>query len=74
MARAKEITAGVFQVGGDGVSRGEDCCVYLVDGGTESASIDTGASNPLIIVGVSVVRFKYCGLIGRKYVYNTVCL
>ena len=43
MARAKEITAGVFQVGGDGFSLGEDCCVYLVDGGSEAALIDTGA-------------------------------
>ena len=33
MARVKEITAGVYQVGGDGLSRAEDCCVYLVDGG-----------------------------------------
>ncbi|WP_276620482.1 hypothetical protein [Syntrophomonas wolfei] len=40
MARVKEITAGVYQVGGDGFSRSEDCCVYLVDGGGESALID----------------------------------
>ncbi len=66
MARAKEITAGVFQVGGDGLSRGEDCCVYLVDGGTESALIDTGAgrSASMIIdniraIGVELSSLKY---------------
>jgi len=66
MARAKEITAGVYQVGGDGLSRGEDCCVYLVDGGTESALIDTGAgrSASMIIdniraIGVELSSLKY---------------
>lgn len=42
MAKCKEITAGVYQVGGDGLSSGEDCCVYLVDGGSAAALIDTG--------------------------------
>lgn len=66
MARAKEITAGVYQVGGDGFSRGEDCCVYLVDGGTESALIDTGAgrSAPMIVdnilaAGIELANLKY---------------
>ncbi len=66
MARAKEITAEVYQVGGDGLSRGEDCCVYLVDGGTESALIDTGAgrSASMIIdniraIGVELSSLKY---------------
>lgn len=66
MARAKEITAGVFQVGGDGLSRGEDCCVYLVDGGTESALIDTGAGRSASMIidniratGVEVSSLKY---------------
>ncbi|MDD2373208.1 MAG: MBL fold metallo-hydrolase [Syntrophomonadaceae bacterium] len=66
MARVKEITAGVFQVGGDGLSRGEDCCVYLVDGGTESALIDTGAGRSasmimdnILATGVEVSSLKY---------------
>lgn len=66
MARAKEITAGVFQVGGDGFSRGEDCCVYLVDGGSEAALIDTGAGRStsmivdnILAAGVELASVKY---------------
>ncbi len=66
MARAKEITAGVFQIGGDGFSRGEDCCAYLVDGGSESALIDTGAGRSASMImdnikatGVELSSLKY---------------
>jgi glyoxylase-like metal-dependent hydrolase (beta-lactamase superfamily II) len=33
----------VYQIGGNGLSNPEDCCVYLVDGGSEQALIDAGA-------------------------------
>lgn len=38
-----EVCPSVYQVGGGELSRSEDCCIYLVDGGEESALIDTGA-------------------------------
>lgn len=66
MVRAKKITAGVFQVGGDSLSRAEDCCVYLVDGGTEAALIDTGAGRSasmimdnIMAAGVDLSHLKY---------------
>lgn len=70
MARAKEITAGVYQVGGDGLSHGEDCCVYLVDGGAESALIDTGAgrSAPMIVDNIMAAGVELAGL---KYIVVT---
>ena len=66
MAGAKEITAGVFQVGGDRFSNGEDCCVYLVDGGSESVLIDAGAgrsaaliADNILAAGVKLSTLKY---------------
>ena len=66
MTKAKEITAEVYQVGGGGFSRGEDCCVYLVDGGTESALIDTGTGRSASMImdnikatGVELSSLKY---------------
>jgi len=66
MAKAKEITAGVYQVGGDGLSRAEDCCVYLIDGGGESALIDAGAGRSasmiwsnIIATGIDVSSLKH---------------
>ena len=55
MARVKEITAGVYQVGGDGLSRAEDCCVYLVDGGGDSALIDTGAGRSASMIWSNII-------------------
>ena len=70
MARAKEITAGVYQVGGDGLSRGEDCCVYLVDGGTESALIDTGAGRSASMI-IDNIRATGVELSSVKYIVVT---
>jgi len=41
--RVPEICPHVYQVGGDNLSRGEDCCVYLVESSGQGAIIDTGA-------------------------------
>jgi glyoxylase-like metal-dependent hydrolase (beta-lactamase superfamily II) len=43
MSRIIEVCPRVFQVGGNGLSAPEDCCVYLVNGGSEAALIDAGA-------------------------------
>lgn len=53
MGNAAEITAGVFRVGGDGLSHADDCCVYLIDGGSESALIDTGAGKNISLLQVT---------------------
>lgn len=45
MARGKEICDRVFAVGGPGLTSPEDCCVYLVDAGTELVLIDSGAGS-----------------------------
>ncbi|HWP97521.1 MAG TPA: MBL fold metallo-hydrolase [Syntrophomonadaceae bacterium] len=66
MKRFKMLCSGVYQVGGDGLSRGEDCSVYLLSSHGESALVDmgAGASAPLILenvqsCGVSLDSFRY---------------
>lgn len=39
------VAPGIYQVGGPGLSDYDDCCIYLVDGGSEMALIDTGAGS-----------------------------
>lgn len=55
MAGFRKITAGIYQVGGDGLSNGEDCCVYLVDGGAEAALIDAGAGRSASLIMDNIV-------------------
>jgi glyoxylase-like metal-dependent hydrolase (beta-lactamase superfamily II) len=43
MKRSKAIADKVYAVGGPGLSQASDCCVYLVDAGSEIVLIDTGA-------------------------------
>lgn len=45
MSKAKEICDRVYAVGGYGLSGPEDCCVYLVDAGSELVLIDSGAGS-----------------------------
>ena len=47
MSRAIEVCDRVYAVGGYGLSGPEDCCVYLVDAGSELIMIDTGAGSSL---------------------------
>ncbi|MGE5379578.1 MAG: MBL fold metallo-hydrolase [Methylocystaceae bacterium] len=37
-----EVASGVYQVGGNGLSEPDDCCVYLVSCGEEAVLVDTG--------------------------------
>lgn len=43
MKRVVEICPHIYQVGGNGLSSSQDCCVYLVEGSGESVLIDAGA-------------------------------
>jgi glyoxylase-like metal-dependent hydrolase (beta-lactamase superfamily II) len=43
MKRSKAIADKVYAVGGPGLSQASDCCIYLVDAGSEIVLIDTGA-------------------------------
>ena len=43
MSKALEICDRVYAVGGPGLSGPEDCCVYMVDAGSELVLIDSGA-------------------------------
>lgn len=47
MSRALEVCNRVYAVGGYGLSSPEDCCVYLVDAGSELVMIDTGAGSSM---------------------------
>ncbi len=42
MNKPEQVAEGVYIVGGPQITDGRDCCVYLVDGGTELALVDTG--------------------------------
>jgi len=54
MNRIKKICPHVYQVGGDGLSRPEDCCVYLVQGNGEAALIDTGAGRSAALIADNI--------------------
>src|SRR5512137_2698384 len=47
MSRTLDICDRVYAVGGYALSNPEDCCVYLVDAGSELVLIDTGAGASL---------------------------
>jgi glyoxylase-like metal-dependent hydrolase (beta-lactamase superfamily II) len=66
MPRAVQVAPHVYQVGGNGLSHPNDCCVYLVEGDRESVLIDTGAgqSAALLIdnaqqIGIDIKTIKY---------------
>lgn len=59
MGKVQKICSQVWQVGGSHLSRGEDCCVYLVESRGEYAVIDcgAGASAPQILGNISSAGF-----------------
>lgn len=64
--QAVKLCPHVYMVGGGELTAGEDCCVYLVDGGTAAALIDTGAGRSvpdilanIIAAGVDPAAVKY---------------
>lgn len=66
MPKAVQVSPHVFQVGGNGLSHPNDCCVYLVEGDGESVLIDAGAgqSTALLVdnaqqVGIDISTIKY---------------
>jgi glyoxylase-like metal-dependent hydrolase (beta-lactamase superfamily II) len=42
MQKPEKIVDGVYLIGGQNLTDGRDCCVYLIDGGSELAMIDAG--------------------------------
>ncbi len=66
MKKVIEVCPHIYQVGGNGLSYAEDCCVYLVEGDRDSALIDAGAgkSAPVLIgnmqkSGIDIKSIKY---------------
>ncbi|MDD3269933.1 MAG: MBL fold metallo-hydrolase [Syntrophomonadaceae bacterium] len=59
MAKIIEVCAGVYQVGGNGLSYPEDCCVYLVQGAEESVLIDAGAGKSADLI---LDNIQKCGI------------
>src|SRR5512136_1682644 len=47
MRKELKICDRIYVVGGYGLSGSEDCCVYLVDAGSELVLVDTGSGNNL---------------------------
>lgn len=64
MDTAREITTGVHIVGGPEITDPADCCVFLVDGGTQLALIDTGAgpSAPTLIDNIESLGLDPSGI------------
>jgi len=60
MAKIIEICPQVYQIGGSGLSRSEDCCVYLLESHGEGAIIDcgAGASADRILENISAGGFS----------------
>jgi glyoxylase-like metal-dependent hydrolase (beta-lactamase superfamily II) len=66
MKRIIQVCPHIYQVGGNGLSDPDDCCVYLVEGDQASALIDAGAglSAPRLIdnmieCGMDIQAIKY---------------
>lgn len=49
----------VYQVGGQDLSHGNDCCVYLVDGGGELALIDSGCGPGFSEILANIIRLGF---------------
>lgn len=49
----------IYQVGGGGLSHGNDCCVYLVDGGGELALVDSGCGPGFKAILANIIRLGF---------------
>jgi glyoxylase-like metal-dependent hydrolase (beta-lactamase superfamily II) len=66
MKRIIEVCPHIYQVGGNGLSYPEDCCVYLVEGDSQSILIDAGAGKSATLLvdnmkhsGIDIEAIKY---------------
>ncbi|PKM77324.1 MAG: Zn-dependent hydrolase [Firmicutes bacterium HGW-Firmicutes-15] len=59
MKRIIEVCPHIYQVGGNSLSDSQDCCVYLVEGDSESVLIDTGAGKSVSLI---VDNMKHSGI------------
>ncbi|WP_027718888.1 MBL fold metallo-hydrolase [Desulfovirgula thermocuniculi] len=58
--KPQQVCRRVYQIGGPGITGRRDCCVYLVDGGSQLAIIDAGLgeSAPAIVENVRRLGFE----------------
>ena len=54
-----QVFESVYHVGGPGISGSGDCCIYLLDGGSELALIDTGCGRNFNDVCFNIVRLGF---------------
>jgi glyoxylase-like metal-dependent hydrolase (beta-lactamase superfamily II) len=59
MTRAKQVCDRVYAVGGPGLSQASDCCIYLVDAGTELVLIDAGAGESIDRIEKNIASLKF---------------
>lgn len=66
MKKVIEVCPHVYQVGGNSLSYPQDCCVYLVEGDSESVLIDAGAGKSASLIidnmtqsGIDIGAIKY---------------
>jgi glyoxylase-like metal-dependent hydrolase (beta-lactamase superfamily II) len=57
--KPEKICERVFQVGGPDITSGQDCCVYLVDGGTELALVDAGCGPSYKSLIANIIRLGF---------------
>jgi len=57
--KPEKICERVFQVGGPELTSGQDCCVYLIDGGGELALIDAGCGPSYKNLVANVMRLGF---------------
>jgi glyoxylase-like metal-dependent hydrolase (beta-lactamase superfamily II) len=57
--KPERICERVFQVGGPDMTSGQDCCVYLVDGGGELALIDAGCGPSYKSLVANIIRLGF---------------
>ncbi|RJO61795.1 MAG: MBL fold metallo-hydrolase [Dehalococcoidia bacterium] len=49
----------IYQIGGPEITASEDCCVYLLDGGSELAVIDSGAGRSVYDLIENIKQFGF---------------
>ena len=57
--KPEKICDRVFQVGGPDMTAGQDCCVYLVDGGRELALVDAGCGPSYKSLIANIIRLGF---------------
>ena len=56
MRKPEQVIEGVYIVGGPQITDERDCCVYLIDGGTELALVDAGLGYSTRAIGENIEK------------------